>query len=155
MRFDIMRFGMRGLAPFIMLLIAGCAQAPAFSSVAATLPPVQPGEARMFFYRWHEPYESTVFSAVYLNGQKQGYSQNGAVFYRDVPAGTYHISVFSRAVIPFQFKTVTVAPGQNLYVHIEPFPAWDRYGSRESFVVAIADPASGAQEIADLPLIAG
>jgi hypothetical protein len=150
-----MSFHARWLALITVLLLTACARTPPLADVAATLPPVPAGDVRMYFYRSFEPYESTVFSAVYLNGRRQGYSQNGAVFYRDVPAGRYRISVFSRAVVPYQFKTVTTAPGETLYVHVEPFSNWDRYGANESFVVVLADPADGAREVQDLSFVTG
>jgi hypothetical protein len=150
-----MSFHARWLALTAVLFLTSCARMPPLADVAATLPPVPAGDTRMYFYRSFEPYESTVFSAVYLNGRRQGYSQNGAVFYRDVPAGTFHISVFSRAVVPYQFKTVTTVPGETLYVHIEPFSNWDRYGANESFVVVLANPTDGAREVQGLSFVTG
>ena len=37
---------------------------PALRRRAAGLPPIPPGEARIFFYRWLEPYECTAATAV-------------------------------------------------------------------------------------------
>ena len=86
----------------LMLLgLAGCAPAgPPFASVAASVPPVPQGEARLYFYRWLEPYETVAESTVMLNGAPVAVSQTGAVFYRDVhPAATSSRSR-ARAPIP-------------------------------------------------------
>lgn len=150
-----------------LLALAGCAPAgPPFASAGATLPPVPQGEARIYFYRWLEPYETVAPSTVMLNGAPVGVSETGAILYRDVAPGQYTISVESRGVYPNQFKTVTLAAGQTTYVRIESFRAWcndsggglnggTSGGCYDTFVVQVIDPAVALGEMRDLRLIRG
>jgi len=158
-------------AAVLALALAGlgaCAPAgPPFASIAASLPPVPQGEARVYFYRWLEPYETTAESAVMLNGAPVGVSQTGAAFYRDVEPGRYTISVASRGIYPNQFKTVQLAAGQTAYVRIESLRAWcnDSGGGNtgggggagcfDTFVVELIDPAVALGEMHDLWYIRG
>src|SRR5579885_3092706 len=142
-------------ALFVFLLaVAGCAPGgPPYASVAATIPPVPPGMARIYFYRWLEIYETTAPSVAYLNGQPVGVTETGAVFYRDVPPGQYTIAVQSEEPYPNQFKTVVLQPGQVAYARIESLRSWSSCASggdgdggggatscRDTFVVQLIDP---------------
>jgi hypothetical protein len=142
------------------LTLAACAQGPRFGEVAAALPAVPPGDARLFFYRWLEPYESLTWTAVYLNGAEVGVSRPGSVFYRDVPAGTYTIVVWSEGIYPNQFKTVVVGPGQSVYARIESLSSWYRGGVRrewqgDTFAVDLIDPVDARREMQGLDYIQG
>ena len=148
------------LAMLFILALAGCAaQGPAFA--ADTLPPIPPGQARIFFYRWLEPYEALSMSKVYLNGKPVGVSQVGAVLYRDVAPGQYYISVDSQGTYPDQFKTVTIGAGQTFYVRIESISSFKSpcgyLGNCEvdTFVVSIVDPTTASREMGTLKLIPG
>jgi Protein of unknown function (DUF2846) len=153
----------------LMLLgLAGCAPAgPPFASVAASVPPVPQGDARLYFYRWLEPYETVAESTVMLNGAPVAVSQTGAVFYRDVAPGRYTISVQSRGVYPNQFKTMTIGAGETAYVRIESLRAWcndsgggtngggSATGCYDTFVVQLVDPAVALGEMRNLWFIPG
>jgi hypothetical protein len=151
----------------LLLLLAlasallGCAEGPRFAQVAATVPPVPAGAARIFFYRWLEPYETLSWTPVYLNGATVAVSQPGTVLYRDVPPGTYAIAVRSEGVYPGQFKTVAVGPGQVLYVRIESLSSWYSGGGplrdwqHDTFVVNLVDPETAGRETQDLRYIPG
>lgn len=156
------RLGIRCLFLVLVLAVTGCvgSSAPSFSSVAAQLPPVPAGEARIFFYRWLEPYETLSWTPVYLNNQEVGVSQPGAVLYRDVPPGQYTIKVRSEGPFPNQFKTVTVAAGQVIYARIESLKSWSpctKFGDRcgDTFVVEIINPPEARNEMQTLRLISG
>jgi hypothetical protein len=56
---------------------------PFYPQVATTIPPVPPGQGRIYFYRNYEPYESRSRPYLYLNRQVAGVSIPGGVFYRD------------------------------------------------------------------------
>jgi hypothetical protein len=151
----------------MLVALASCAPSgPEFASVAATVAPVPSGEARVYFYRWLEPYETVAESAVMLNGARVGVSQTGAVLYRDVAPGQYTISVQSGGTYPNQFKTVTLTPGETAYVRIESLRAWcndsggglDGGGSSgcyDTFVVNLIDPAVARSEMQNLRFIKG
>jgi hypothetical protein len=151
----------------VLLALGACAPAgPPFASVA--LPPVPNGMARIYFYRWLEPYETVAPTTAYLNGQEVGVTETGSVLYRDVQPGQYLISVFSEGVFPNQFKTVVVRPGEQVYARIESLKSWWPCGSggggiaggstsgcADTFVVQIMDPAVARYEMRTLRLIAG
>jgi hypothetical protein len=162
--------GLRGAFLVLLLGIAGCAPAgPPFASVAGTLPPVPAGAARVFLYRWLEPYESLTPTTAFLNGGPIGVTETGAVLYRDVAPGRYTIAVQSEGIFPNQFKTVTLKAGDTVYVRIDSLRNWAPCGSggggesgggassgcADTFVVQIMDPAVASYEMRDLRLIRG
>jgi hypothetical protein len=162
-RLGTRHLGIRCLFLALALAVTGCVASPpspSFSSVAARLPPVPPGEARIFFYRWLEPYETLSWTPVFLNNQEVGVSQPGAVLYRDVPPGQYTIKVRSEGPFPFQFKTVTVSPGQVIYARIESLKSWspcEKFGDRcgDTFSVRIVNPTEAQAEMQNLRFITG
>lgn len=144
------------------LALAGCIaqnpDLPVFAAAEHTLPPPAPGMARLFFYRLLEPYQQPLGITVMLNEKPVGFSRNGTVLYRDVPAGSYFVSVASYSPYPDQFKTVQVAAGQTWYFRIESFSGWSCLRSTcrgDTFVVAIVAPAQALAEIAPLGLLGG
>jgi hypothetical protein len=123
-----------------------------FAQVAAQVPPVPPDRARFFFYRDYSLYDSDQRPAITLNGQPVAVSEIGGVTYRDMPPGTYVISVPYSAIYPYKDKTVTVAGGQTVYAKIqsqkfEPNVTLLDY-QPDIFVVVLVDPAQAQQEIA-------
>ncbi len=154
----------------VLLGLAACApQGPPFASVAATLPPLPQGMARIYFYRWLEPYETVAPTTAYLNGKPVGVTETGAVFYRDVVPGQYLISVQSQGVYPNQFKTVVLRPGEVDYVRIELLVNWwpcggsgsglggggGAQGCADTFVVVLMDPAVARYEMSGLRFVQG
>jgi hypothetical protein len=152
-------------APFFGALIltaalglAACAgsgepSGPRFAQVAAQLPPVPPDRTRFFFYRDYSLYDSLQRPFIALNGQPVAVAEIGGVTYRDMPPGTYLISVPYSAIYPYyKDKTVTVAGGQTVYVKIqsdkfEPNITLFDY-QPDIFVVVLVDPAQARTEIA-------
>jgi hypothetical protein len=125
---------------------------PRFAQVAAQLPPVPPDRARFFFYRDYSLYDSLQRPEITMNGQPVAISEIGGVSYRDMPPGTYLISVPYSALYPYKDKTVTVAGGQTVYVKIqsnvyEPNITLVDY-EQDIFVVVLVDPGTAQQEIA-------
>jgi hypothetical protein len=155
-----MRKTVAGLVMLLFVALVGCAaEGPNFA--AATLPPLPPGQARIFFYRWNEPYEALSMSKVYLNGDEIAVSQIGAVLYRDVAPGPYYVSVQSQGTYPDQFKTVVIGAGQTFYIRIESISSYKSpcgyLGNCEvdTFVVSPVDPTTAAREMYALKLIPG
>jgi len=148
-----------------LLALAGCAPAgPPYDSVAATIPSVPQGAARIYFYRWLEPYETLAATPAMLNGTPVGVTRIGTIFYRDVAPGRYTISVRSQGLYPNQFKTVTIAAGQTMYVRIESLRTWVICGGSveggssscgDTFTVEIIDPAVAQAEMSGLQFIHG
>jgi len=104
------------------LAISGCVRAPLVAAI--TPPPIPPGKARLWFYRVYLPSDTLNMTRVTMNGAYAGYSQLGGAFYRDVPAGVYHIEVESYGRDFGQSTNVALVPGQVAYVQIESLRSW-------------------------------
>jgi uncharacterized protein DUF2846 len=146
--FRLIRAVIAGMA----LLLAGCTLAPPGPLLSGPLPPQPPGTARIVIYRDLDYYATRSMPTVYLNNQPAGISENGGVFYRDVPPGAYAISVAPSLPYPNQFKTVVVKPGDVFYAQIAPLPTTGGkfnvnerdYG--DTFIVTLRDPAIAVYE---------
>ncbi len=149
----------------LALMLAGCLQPPprpAASAPVAAVAPLAAGMARIWFYRDFEPSVSLNLAAVSLNGALAGYAQpDGSVFYRDVPAGHYHITVASVGTDFNQAKDVDLAPGQEAYAKILGEDAWQSTGGdtssfhRDTFYVSLVPPQIARVELAAHPLGGG
>jgi hypothetical protein len=115
-------------ATWLLLAANGCAQAPNMAS--ATVPPIPPGEARVWFYREFIPSESLNMTEVRMNGAYAGYSRLGGAFYRDVPPGQYLITVASWGVDVNQSAVVALVPGQEAFIKVESLRSWSELGER-------------------------
>src|ERR1700719_4748611 len=102
----------------VLWITASCAQTP--PAAASTISPVPPNQARIWFYRDLNPYDSLATPFVRLNGAAIGVSQPGGAFYRDVPPGHYHISADSYLDDPNQDRDVDLAPRQEIYAKVLP-----------------------------------
>ncbi|HUB95243.1 MAG TPA: DUF2846 domain-containing protein [Stellaceae bacterium] len=152
-----------------MLGLSSCAPPGApYGSVAATVPAVPAGSARIYFYRELEIYDSTTPTEAYLNGAPVGLTETGTVFYRDVAPGQYTISVRSYGIFPYQFKTVVLRPGEIAYARIESLRSWvpcgggggrdgggSTSGCENTFVVVMIDPQLAVGDMRDLRFISG
>lgn len=139
-------------AAFAALTASGCAQGPTVAS--ASIPPIPPGEARIWIYRNFDPSESLNFAPVSINGAVTGYAQPaGGAFYRDLPPGRYHIAVASYGIDSDQSSNVELAAGEQAYVRIETLNAWTTGGDlnsfkRDTFYARLAPAALARAEIA-------
>lgn len=111
-----------------LLLVAVGAVAPPPSLAATEAAALAPGMARIWVYREYEPYVTLDRPYVRFNGKVVAISEPGGAFYRDVPAGTYRITVDSQGRDVYQFATVSVAPGQQIYIKVEALRDWDSGG---------------------------
>jgi hypothetical protein len=143
----------------LALLLSACAgggepQGARFAAVAAQLPPVPPDRARFFFYRDYSLYNSLQRPYITLNEQPAAISEPGGVSYRDMPPGTYVISVPYSAIYPNKDKTVSVGGGQTVYAKIqtETFDANVTLIDYQPdiFVVVLVDPADAQRDIATM-----
>jgi len=144
------------------LLLSACANGglppgTPYSKVAETIPPVPAVEARIYFYRDYEPYDSLARPWIYLNDRRIGFSDPGGVYYRDVAPGAYRIKVDSEGSYWDQFKTVTLAPGDVVYAKIESLRSWDEGDQyeRDTFVVDLIDTPTAERQIASLNYVSG
>ena len=82
-----------GAAIAFLLIAANCSQFPLTSAVV--IPPVLPGNSRIWIYRNEGPHEASDTPYIRLNSQIIGVVQPNGAFYRDVPLGHYSVTVDS------------------------------------------------------------
>ncbi len=137
-------------AGLAVLLAGGCA-APAAPPQGAALPPIPPGDARFWFYRVFFPDDTGDMPAISMNGTPIGYALAGTSFYRDMPAGQYHLTVESVGLDYYQSQDVAVAQGQQIYVKIASLPSWveniRRGYRRGTYYVMVVAPQLAALEV--------
>jgi hypothetical protein len=112
----------RAGAVILVLATTACARLPETASVA--IPPVPPGDARVWFYREIDAYDTMATPYIRMNDQIVAISEPGGASYRDFPPGPYHITVDSYGKDFNQDKNVQLAPGQELYVKIVSLRSW-------------------------------
>ena len=106
----------------ILLIMAACSQLPTTASV--TIPPIPAGEARVWFYRPIDAYDSMATPYIRMNDAIVAVSMPEGASYRDVPPGAYHITVDSYGKDFNQDKNVQLIAGQELYVKVVSLRAW-------------------------------
>jgi hypothetical protein len=141
------------LSLLLLAATAGCARPLSYAQVAPSLTGPAPGMARIVVYRDYS-YQSPSWVPVFFNGTRVSAVGPGYVMLRDVPPGTYDISVASQGLYPNQNKVVTAAPGQTFYAKIETVrgldPSADRPVPLTTFVVMLVEPETAQREIAPL-----
>ena len=108
---------LRRAAAAVFVAASNCSQLPPASAVA--IPPVPPGEARIWIYRNDTPQDSQERPYLRLNGEVAGIAEPDGAFYRDLPPGRYTVSVDSYGV-PYsnQFAQFDLAAGQTAFVSV-------------------------------------
>jgi len=110
-------YSRRGPTTALLLVAANCAQLPPTSSVA--IPPIPPGDARLWVYRDGGPRETQERPYLRLNGHIAGISEPNGAFYRDVAPGHYAVTVDSYLSTYFnQFADIDLAAGQEAFVEV-------------------------------------
>jgi hypothetical protein len=151
-----------GSAIFLLATSACIASPPPTASVA--IPPIPAGDARVWFYRPLDAYDSNATPYIRMNDAIVAVSIPEGASYRDVPAGPYHIAVDSYLDDINQDKDVQLAAGQELYVKVVSLRSWitsaggggpdgggGDYG-RNTFYVWLIPPETARGEIARAPL---
>jgi hypothetical protein len=131
------------VAAALTVLIAGAVVAQPMAPAPSVPPVLPPGQARVWFYRVFFPEDTGGMPPVSMNGDTVGYARAGWSFYRDVPAGNYHVTVQTVGVEGDPSKDITLAPGAQAYLAIQSDPAWmaDRRGTRQpTYYVGIEPP---------------
>jgi hypothetical protein len=140
-------------ASALLLVVTGCvARAP----VAET--PIPPGQGRIWVYRNWLPSESLNLANIEVNGVYFGSVENGGAFYRDVPAGVYHVFAQSWAhdpsTTPNMDTNVAVVPAQQVYIKIIDLTSWatsvslSKNFQRDAFWAWLIPPQVAQAEIA-------
>ena len=148
---------------FALLLLGltfGCTS-PALTPIPGPIPPPPPGAAQIILYRQIGYYEASDVLRVALNQLPAGTLPRGDVLYRNVAPGTYTVTFSPTRPDPYQFKTVTLGPGQVAYVKIAALPVrpCTRFGLAgcdiNGYSAMIMPPPAAQQELQGLTLIAG
>jgi len=140
--------------PILLSLLAGYPE-PALAQTAAALPPIPPGEARIWFYRESDPIHTQGRPYLRLNGAVVAISEPGGSFYRDVPPGHYHITVDSYGKDVNQDRDVDLVPGQQVFAKVVSNDSWVDFGGsdlgstfhRDTFYVWTMPPQTAAAEL--------
>lgn len=146
-------------AAILLLIMAACSQLPTTASV--TIPPIPAGEARVWFYRPIDAYDSLNTPYIRMNDAIVGISLPNGASYRDVPAGQYHIAVDSYGKDFGQDKDVVLVAGQELFVKVVSLRSWIQGGgnggsgegaggdySRDAFYVWLIPPEVARADVA-------
>jgi uncharacterized protein DUF2846 len=151
----------------VMGLLAALLVGGLLSSAGAAVVPggPPPGYARIWVYRYYEPYESLATPSVRFNGAIIGISEPGGSFYRDVAPGEYDVTVDSLGRDVNQFARVDVAAGQQIYIQVQVSRYWDCGGGggdrgggdwcRPTFYTRLQLPDVAASAIAHMPSYGG
>jgi hypothetical protein len=144
---------MTAIALGLFLTLSACAEAsrgPAFASIA--LPPIPADKARIFFYRFYEPYESLALSPIYLNRREAAVSVPGEVSSLDVAPAEYELYVYSRNDFSNSFKHVALRSGDALYVRVDATKNWggDCFAEWPTFVSTLVPAEKARAEMAGL-----
>jgi hypothetical protein len=85
---------------------------------AGSLPPIPPGEARVWFYRDAGVYDSQEQPYILMNGTIIGLSQPRGSFYFDVKSGFYHVTVQQYLNAPEEAANINLTAGEQVYLKI-------------------------------------
>jgi hypothetical protein len=109
-------------------------------------PPIPTGEARVWFYRVFFPEDTGGMPPVSMNGQLVGYARAGWSFYRDMPAGAYHVTVESYLPSSGWSKDIVLLPGTQVALAIDSDPTYisNLSGFRRGTYGVIAEPSGAA-----------
>ena len=92
------------------------------------MPAIPAGEARVWFYRPVDAYDSLSTPYIRMNDAIVGISLPNGASYRDVAAGRYHIAIDSYLDSPQQDLNVSLAPGQEVYAKVISQRSWIQGG---------------------------
>jgi hypothetical protein len=103
-----------------MVLVAVAAAAIALPAVAQTarVPPIPPGEARVWIVRVLEPGVAPHAPMVTVDGTPIAISAQATMFYRDVPAGTHVFNVDNCTASVPSAQRLTLAAGQETALQV-------------------------------------
>jgi len=103
------------LALALLLLLPGCASGPRFAEVRETVPPLAPGNGRIYFYRT-TTLGAAVQPPVKLDGTKVGIAKPRGLFFVDRPPGNYQIETSTEVS---RRLSLTLEDQQTRYVRLK------------------------------------
>jgi hypothetical protein len=137
---------LRRLAASLALSLIGFSAAAQAPPPLTNAPPIPAGEGRVWFYRVFLAEDSGDMPAISINGQVAGYARAGWSFYRDLPAGSYRVSVAS--YLPDGSKEIVLHPGTQAALSIQssPYVSGDLSSFRRGVYEVTAEPGGAAYE---------
>ena len=156
-------FRLRRSPSLLLLVVLAACTGVVVTAIPGPIPPPRPGTAQIILYREIGYYEPSDVLRVALNRQPAGVLPRGDVLYRDVAPGSYTITFSPTRPDPYQFKTVTLGPGEVAYVKLAALPVrpcnWFGPGFGDcdinGYTAMIMNPAAAQAEIQRLTLITG
>jgi hypothetical protein len=138
-----------------VLALAGCAPQSQVATSQAQLPRVEPGMARVWFFRQADPTGGNVYAAepiIYANGAPVGQIAQGTAFFHNFPPGKYRFTVQPFGTPTREHDTLQLEPGTQTYVQVQWEPAWEanRVGGGSSFTVLTSSPEVAQQYLPTL-----
>jgi hypothetical protein len=115
------------LAGLCLIALAGCATQSSGTVAQASVPPLQPGQARVWILRQANPPAGNVDAAdpmVFANGAPLGQSKEGTAFFHDFPPGSYRFAVQPYGTPTGQTVAMQLAPGMQSYLQVQAAPNW-------------------------------
>ncbi|MGH8633932.1 MAG: DUF2846 domain-containing protein [Burkholderiales bacterium] len=103
------------LAAVIALTLLACATGPKYAEIQSSIPALDPGKGRIYFYRSGNLMGSGIKPSVMLNGAKVGDSVAGGFFFVDRDPGNYEVLLSTEVDRKLTF---TLAKGQEQYVRM-------------------------------------
>jgi hypothetical protein len=140
---------------FCLVQLAGCAAPQTAATSQAQIPPVDPGMARVWFFRQSDPPGGNVFAAdplISANDAPVGQIKQGTAFFHNFPPGRYKFKVQAYGTPTGERDVFQLAPGTQTYLQVEWVPNWQT-GSTvggASFVIRPASPEIAQQYIPTL-----
>ncbi|MGA7864609.1 MAG: hypothetical protein WA709_28320 [Stellaceae bacterium] len=143
------------LDALVLLALAGCAPQEKVATSQAQLPPVEPGMARVWFFRQQDPPGGNVYAAdpmVYANGAPVGQIAQGTAFFHNFPPGKYRFTVQPFGTPTREHDTVPLASGMQAYIQVQWEPNWEanHTGGGSSFTVLTSPPEVAQQYLPTL-----
>ena len=123
----MMRRQLMALICFGLLALAGCVAHQAERSwQQASIPPLQPGMARVWVLRMPSEagFTSGADPMVYANGAPLAQSTVFTVYYHDFPPGTYRFTVQAYGTPANLVDSVVLAPGTDTYLQVQAVANW-------------------------------
>jgi hypothetical protein len=143
------------LGVLCLLALAGCTPPEKAATSPAQIPLLEPGMARVWFFRQTDPVSGNVQAArpiIYANGAPVGQIEQGTAFFHNFPPGKYRFTVQPFGTPTREHDTLQLAPGMQAYVQVQWEANWEanRTGGGSSFTVLTSSPEVAQQYLPTL-----
>ena len=137
-----------------LLGLIGCAPQASVATSQAQPPTVEPGMARVWFFRQADPPGGNIYAAdpiVYADGAPVGDVKQGTAFFHYFPPGKYRFTVQSYGTPTPEHDTLQLVPGTDAYVQVQWEANWETgHTGGSSFTVQASSPEVARQYLPTL-----